>query len=103
METVTPTYGTRVYLPLALPAVTDNIVVRINDFNFIQKSEVIGSHYININKILKKEGISGKEVGQSHIRPEKKLRTTDLQWINFYGPQVETSNDEQKNVHQFFP
>ena len=54
METVTPTYGTRVYLPLALPAVTDNIVIRINDFNFIQKSEVIGSHYININKIIKK-------------------------------------------------
>ena len=54
MKTVTPEYGTRVYLPLALPAVTDNIVLRINDFNFIQKAEVIGSHYINVNKILQK-------------------------------------------------
>lgn len=40
---------------------------------------------------------------QSHLRGDKKLRVTDLQWINFYGPQIETSNDEQKNVYQFFP
>ena len=31
----------------------DHIVVRLIDFNLIQKAEVIGSHYININRLIK--------------------------------------------------
>lgn len=102
MKTTTPTYGDRVYLPLALPAVTDNIVIRIGDFNFIQKQEILGSYYININKLLKGDGVVGKDICQPHLG-QKKLKVTDPQWINFYGPQMEASNEEQKNVHQFFP
>lgn len=103
MKNRNPKYNARVFVPLSLPAVIENIVVRINDFNFIQKGEVIGSHYININKLLQKEGALVDGVQQSHIRKDKKLLITDLQWVNFYGPQLDASNKEQKNVQQFFP
>lgn len=38
---------------MSLPTVTDHILIRIIDFNVIQKAEVLGSHYVNINRLLK--------------------------------------------------
>ncbi len=34
---------------------------------------------------------------------EEKLPYQDFQWVNFYGPQIETSREDPKNIQQFFP
>jgi Ca2+-dependent lipid-binding protein len=38
MKDLNPTYNTRAYIPISLPAVTDQIAIRINDFNYIQNT-----------------------------------------------------------------
>ena len=75
-------------MPLSLPAVIENIVIRINDENLFLRGEVVGSHYISISGLLKKEGKSGKDINQSHIPKHHKLTLNELQWVNFYGPQL---------------
>lgn len=56
-ETITkncdPVYKTRVFLPMSLPAVIENIAFRLNDFNYITSVEVLGSYYLNINQLIK--------------------------------------------------
>ena len=52
MSNVNPNYMKTVYVPVGTPTVTENIAIRINDFNYIQKNEVLGSHYINIEKLI---------------------------------------------------
>ena len=41
-----------VYIPISLPAVNKSIALRINDFNYVQKVQVLGSYYINIAEII---------------------------------------------------
>lgn len=48
-----PNYKTRVYVPMSLPAVVENIAFRLNDFNYFQRVEVLGSYYLNINELIK--------------------------------------------------
>lgn len=38
---------------MSLPAVIENIAFRLNDFNYIQSTEVLGSYYLNINELIK--------------------------------------------------
>lgn len=52
MKNVNPEYNTKVYVPVHLPAITDNIILRLIDFNYITKQQVLGSFYVNINKII---------------------------------------------------
>ena len=52
-KNVNPDYMKKVYVPMGLPAVTESIALRLLDMNLIYKTELIGSHYVNINRLLK--------------------------------------------------
>lgn len=49
MKDTSPKYNTRVYIPMSLPAAIENIAFRLHDYNYIKKTEVLGSFYLNIN------------------------------------------------------
>ena len=99
---------------MSLPAVIQNIAFRLNDFNFIQKVEVLGSYYLNINALIKAyESIESitilegdkkkKNQPATSLLFENRIPYNEFQWVNFYGPQVYTNRDEQKNLQEFFP
>jgi Ca2+-dependent lipid-binding protein len=48
MKNTNPIFMQTVYVPLSLPAVNENVALRLNDFNYIQKIQVLGSYYINV-------------------------------------------------------
>jgi Ca2+-dependent lipid-binding protein len=52
MKTTNPKYNKAIYIPLATPAVNDDIALRINEFHYLQKIEVLGSYYLNLNSLI---------------------------------------------------
>jgi len=52
MKNTNPIFMQTVYVPLSLPAVNENIAIRLNDFNYIQKIQLLGSYYINLSKLI---------------------------------------------------
>ena len=48
MKNTNPIFMQTVYVPMSLPAVNENVAIRLNDFNYIQKIQVLGSYYINV-------------------------------------------------------
>lgn len=52
MKSTNPKYYKGIYIPLATPAVNDDIAIRINDFHYLQKIGVLGSYYINLNTLI---------------------------------------------------
>ena len=131
IKNTNPIFMQTVYVPLSLPAVNENIALRLNDFNYIQKIQVLGSYYINvfelirIYEIIKKKNkkiANGKNgEGSSMLSDKSDAKTveyvpeeniyainktlpyTQMQWVNFYGPSADASNEEHKNIYQFFP
>ncbi len=53
MKNTNPIFMQTVYVPLSLPAVNENIALRLNDFNYIQKILVLGSYYINVFELIR--------------------------------------------------
>jgi Ca2+-dependent lipid-binding protein len=52
MKEKEPKYLRKIHIPLATPAVNDDIAIRINNFHYLQKIEVMGSYYINLNSLI---------------------------------------------------
>jgi hypothetical protein len=95
-----PKYNTRVHLPLSLPAAMESIAFRLNDFNFIQKVELLGSFYLNIAELLAQyTDLNAAQNNKSSVSVFKELLPVNtLRWINFYGPQNVSKNKDAKNV-----
>ncbi len=53
MKNTNPIFMQTVYVPISIPAVNENIALRLNDFNYIEKILVLGSYYINLDELLK--------------------------------------------------
>lgn len=53
MKNTSPIFMQTVHVPLSLPAVNENIALRLNDFNYIQKIQVLGSYYINVFELIR--------------------------------------------------
>jgi hypothetical protein len=99
-----PNYNTRVHLPLSLPAAMESIAFRLNDFNFIQKVELLGSFYLNIAELLAQLTDFNAAQNNNNVSVfEDRLPLNSFRWVNFYGPQKDTKKDDAKNVQQFFP
>ncbi len=49
MKNIDPSYLEKVCIPISLPAINQKVALRINDFNFIKKIQLLGSYYINIS------------------------------------------------------
>jgi hypothetical protein len=83
----------------------ESIAFRLNDFNFIQKVELLGSYYLNIAELLAQyTDYNAVRNNQNTVNVfEDRLPLNNLRWINFYGPQKVTKKEDAKNVQQFFP
>lgn len=102
LKNTNPVYKTRIFLPLSLPAVVENLAFRLHDFNFIQKVEVLGSYYLNISELLKSIvtipnlalNFNNKNNSRNVYKLSDRAPIGDFRWVNFYGPQMHSKRDD---------
>lgn len=81
-------------MPVHLPAIIDNIILRVIDMNLIQDKEILGSYYFNINRLIN-ESVSNSRQSLTNI--------SSMQWINLYGPQNDGKNKDARRNYQLYP
>lgn len=52
MKELNPKFNLKLYIPVMLPSITDNIAFRLCDYNLVQANEIMGSYYVNIMELL---------------------------------------------------
>ena len=97
-KTVNPEYKERVLVPVHLPAIIDNIILRVIDCNIIQAKEILGSYYLNINRLINETMTRDNERRRGSLS-----NITSTQWINLYGPQLEAAETDLKGKYQLYP
>ena len=97
-KTTEPVWNERILVPVHLPAIIDNIIMRVIDANIIQKKEIIGSFYLNINRL-----INETEVAQERGQANRLSNITTTQWVNVYGSQLGCEDSEVKHNYSIYP